>query len=86
MSAYFDTYMDEDAKDFIYTKYNFERFPLPHLKVGAWYIDCVEGYMSLAEDDLYRNLVEVARVVVVVVVEDDVEPLPPVEVEKEKGE
>ena len=79
--AYFDTYFKPDDEDFIFMKLQVERFPLPHLKAGAWYLDCVGGFMPSMENDLHRFLVENAPVSVV---KDEVEPSLAVEVEKEK--
>ena len=81
--AYFDTYFDLDDKDFMFTKLQGERFPLPHLKAGAWYLDCVGGFVPSIENDLHRFLAESAPLSVV---EDKVEPSSIVEVEKEKTE
>ena len=81
--AYFDTYFNPNDEDFMFTKLQVERFPLPHLKAGAWYLDCVGGFVPSMENDLYHFLTESAPISVV---EDEVEPLPVVEVQKEKIE
>ena len=81
--AYFDTYFDLDDEDFMFTKLQVERFPLPYLKAGAWYLDCVGGFVPSMENDLHCFLAESAPVSIV---EDKVEPSPVVEVEKEKIE
>ena len=81
--AYFNTYFDPDDEDFMFTKLQVERFPLPHLKAGAWYLDCVGGFVLSVEDDLHCSLAKSAPVSVV---QDEVEPSPPMEVEKEKIE
>ena len=65
----------------MFTKLQDERFPLPHLKAGAWYLDCVGGFVPSMENDLHRSLSECAPIGVV---DDEVEPSPAVEVEKEK--
>ena len=67
----------------MFKKLQVERFPLPHLKAGAWYLDCVGGFVPSMENDLYQPLAEST---LISVVEDEVEPLPAVEVEKEKTE
>ena len=81
--AYFDTYFDPDDEDYMFMKVQVERFPLPHLKAGAWYLNCVGGFVSSMEIDLHRSIVESAFLGAV---EDEVEPSPAVEVEKEKIE
>ena len=81
--AYFDTYFDPNDEDYMFTKLQVERFPLPHLKAGAWYLDCVGGFVPSMENDLHRSLAESAPVGVI---EDEVEPSSAVEVEKEKTE
>ena len=81
--AYFNTYFDPDDEDYMFTKLQVERFPLPHLKARAWYLDCVGGFVPSMENDLHRPLAKCAPVGVV---EDKVEPSPAVEVEKEKTE
>ena len=80
-STYFDTYFDPDDEDFIFTKLQVERFPLLHLKAGAWYLDCVEGFVPSMENDLLRFFAESTPVSIV---EDEVESSLAVEVEKEK--
>ena len=67
----------------MFTKLQVERFPLPHLKAGAWYLDCVGGFVSSMENDLHRFL---AKSVPVSIVEDEVKSSLVVEVEKEKTE
>ena len=78
---YFDTYFDPDDEDFMFKKLQVERFPLPHLKAGAWYLDCVGGFVPSMENDLHRFLAQSAPIGVV---EVEVEPSPAVKVEKEK--
>ena len=80
---YFDTYVVPDVEDFIFIKLHLERFPLPHLKAGVRYLNCVGGFLPSPEDDLHRSLAKSAPVSAV---EDKVESSPPVEVEKEKVE
>ena len=81
--AYFDTYFDPDDNDYMFMKLQAERFPLPHLKAVAWYLDCVGGFVPSMENDLHCSLAKSAPVGVV---EDEVEPSPVMEVEKEKIE
>ena len=81
--AYFDTYFDPNNEDFMFTKLQVERFPLPHLKAGAWYVDCVGGFVPSMENDLHCYL---AKSALVSVVEDGVELSPVMEVEKKKTE
>ena len=79
--AYFDTYFNLDDEDFIFMKLQIERFPLPHLKARAWYLDCVGGFVPSMENDHHRFLAKSAPISVV---EDEVQPSAMVEVEKEK--
>ena len=74
--------MVPDAEDFIFSKLQVERFPLPHLKAGAWDLNCVGGFVPSAKADLHYSLTKSAPVSAV---EDEVEPSPLVEVEKEKA-
>ena len=67
-SVYFETYFDPNDEDFIFTKLQVERFPLPHLKAGAWYLDCVGGFVPSMEN-LHRFL---AKSTPVSLVEDEV--------------
>ena len=80
--AYFDTYMVPNAEDFIFMNLQVERFPLPYLKTGAWYLDYVGGFVPSSKADLYRSLTKSAPVSAI---EDVVEPSSLVEVEKEKA-
>ena len=82
-SAYFDTYFDHDDEDYMFMKLQVEKFPLPHLKARLWYLDCVGGFVPSMENDLHRSLAKCAPIGVV---EDEVEPSPAMEVEKEKTE
>ena len=81
--AYFDTYFDPDDEDYMFTKLQVERFLLPPLKAGTWYLDCVGGFVPSIENNLHRSLAESAPVGVV---ENEVESSPAMEVEKEKTE
>ena len=81
--TYFDTYLVPDAEDFMFTKLQVERFPLPHLKAGEWYFDCVGRFVPSTEDNLHHALAKSAPISIV---EDKVESSLPVEVEKEKAQ
>ena len=80
--AYFDTYFDPDDENYMFTKLQDERFPLPHLKARSWYLDCVGGFLPSMENDLHRSLAGTS----VGIVDDKFELLPIVEVEKERIE
>jgi len=56
-------WVNEDFSMCIYTDVQVVKFPLSHLVVGAWYLDCFCGFIPNEEKSLHGSFVSTAPIV-----------------------
>ena len=62
LPAYMQLYLDDSSEVFIYSAEYVSLFGAPHLRGGAWYLDCRPGYTPPGEEALFSSLSSIAPV------------------------
>ena len=85
MLAYLQSYMDNSSKVFMYSTAHMSIFGAPHLKDGAWYLDCRLGFTPPREEALFSSLSSTALVEAVASKEEAVQPAQVVKPKRAQG-
>ena len=62
LPAYMQSYLDDSSEVFMYSAEHMRSFGAPHLRGGAWYLDCRPGYTPPGEEALFSSLSSIALV------------------------
>ena len=62
LPAYMQSYLDDSSKVFMYSAEYVSSFGAPHLRGGAWYLDCRPGFTPPGEEALFSSLSSIASV------------------------
>ena len=74
LPAYMQSYLDDSFEVFMYSAEHVSSFGAPHLRGGAWYLDCQPGFTPPGEEALFSSLSSIAPVEAVPKEEEAVEP------------
>ena len=56
------SYLDDSSEVFMYSTEHMSSFGAPHLKGGAWYLDCRPSYTPPEEEALFSSLSSIAPI------------------------
>ena len=65
LPAFLQSYLDDSSEVFMYSAEHVSSFGTPHLRGGAWYLDCRPGFKPPGEEALFSSLSSIAPVEVV---------------------
>ena len=85
LPAYMQFYLDDSFKVFMYSVEHVSSFGAPHLRGGAWYLDCRLGFTPLGEEALFSSLSSIAPVEAVLEKEEAAESAQVVKPKRVRG-
>ena len=85
LPAYMQSYLDDSSKIFMYSVEHVSSFGAPHLRGGAWYLDCRPGFTPLGEEALFSSLSSIAPVEKVPEEEEAAQPAQVVKPKRVRG-
>ena len=83
--AYMQSYLDDSSEVFMYSAEHVSSFGAPHLRGGAWYLDCRPGFTPLGEEALFSSLSSIALVEGVPEEEEATQPVQVVKPKRIRG-
>ena len=60
--AFLQSYLDDSSEVFMHSAKHVSLFGAPHLRGGAWYLDCRPGFTPSREEALFSSLSRIAPV------------------------
>ena len=62
LPAFLQSYLDDSSEVFMYSAEHVSSFGTPHLRGGAWYLDCRPGFTPPGEEALFSSLSSIAPI------------------------
>ena len=85
LPAYMQSYLDDSSEVFMYSAEHVSSFGAPHLRGGAWYLDCRLGFTPPGEEALFSSLSSIAPIEVVLEEEEAAQPAQVVKPKRVRG-
>ena len=85
LPAFMQSYLDDSSEVFMYSAEHVSSFGAPHLRGGAWYLDCRPGFTPPGEEALFSSLSSIAPVEAVPEEEEAAQPAQIVKPKRVRG-
>ena len=85
LPAFLQSYLDDSSEVFMYSAKHMSSFGAPHLRGGAWYLDCRPGFTPPGEEALFSSLSSIALVEAVPEEEQATQPAQVVKPKRVRG-
>ena len=85
LPAYMQSYLDDSSEVIMYSAKHVSSFGAPHLRGGAWYLDCRPGFTPPGEEALFSSLSSIAPVEAVPEEEEASQPAQVVKPKRVRG-
>ena len=85
LPAFLQSYLDDSSEVFMYSAEHVSSFGTPHLRGGAWYLDCRQRFTPPGEEALFSSLSSIAPVEAVLEEEKAAQPAQVVKPKRVRG-